>query len=137
MRELRRRGVVPPAPGGSEISQSTDQQNGMDGYVHLCFCNQNPMEYRARQDGRILEATFLEISREILRVNGAMLTAAMSNLRSVTPITLAEACGQLDFAAIYGRMDWTDPEQMERVKVARKYELLIPSVIPLHYIRNI
>lgn len=137
MQALQDRGVTVPAPGGDANSQLSDSRNGMDQYVHLCLFNQNPMEYRARQDGRIGNSRFLEIDRDILKLDGVRFTSAMANQSGVTPLTLEEAATQLDFAAAYERMDFGIQEQMQRVLAARKYELLIPNHVPIRYIRGL
>ena len=46
-------------------------------------------------------------------------------------MTLEEAVQALDFSVIYDRTDWRDPQIQERRKLAKKYELLVPSHIPL------
>lgn len=137
MRALQERCITVPAPGGDANSQFSDSRNGMDRYVHLCLFNQNPMEYRARQDGRIGSSRFLEIDRNVLRLEGVRFTSAMANQSGVTPLTLNEAAAQLDFAAAYERMDFSNQEQMQRVLAARKYELLIPNHVPIRYIRGL
>ena len=66
MRAMRQMGSLPTAPGGNAWSQDADIGSGMDGYVHLCFFDEHPMEWLAKQDGRIERSVFLEISPEIL-----------------------------------------------------------------------
>ena len=79
MQAIREWEIFVPAPGGDANSQLSDTRNGMDGYVHLCLFNQNPMEYRARQDGRIQSSCFIEIDRDVLRLDGVRFTSAMAN----------------------------------------------------------
>ena len=137
MQAMRDRGISVPAPGGDANSQLSDSRVGMDRYVHLCLFNQNPMEYRARQDGRIEDSRFIEIDRDVLRLDGVLFTSAMANQSGVVPLTLEQAAAKMDFSAAYERMDWSVPEQMQRVLAARKYELLVPDHVPLRYIRNL
>jgi len=61
----------------------------------------------------------------------------MANQSGVAPLTLEQAVAQMDFAAVYERMDWSVQEQMQRVLTARKYELLVPNHVPLRYIRGL
>ena len=137
LRALREQGIVVPAPGGSDTSQQSDVRSGMDRYVHLCLFDQNPMEYRAREDGRIEDSRFLIIDVDVLRIDGVRFTATMANTRGTQLLTPAEAAEALDLDAIYGRLDWSDRTQMQRVLRARKYELLVPHSIPARYIRNL
>ena len=136
MRAMRDAGIPVPAPGGDANSQLSDSRNGMDRYVHLCLFNQNPMEYRARQDGRIEDSRFIEIDRDVLRIEGVRFTAAMANQAGVFPLSIEQAFAEMDFSAVYGNVDWKIPEQMQRVLAARKFELLIPDCVPLHYIKR-
>lgn len=137
MRLMRDKAIEVTAPGGDANSQLSDARNGMDRFVHLCLFNQNPMEYRARQNGRIQNSRFLEIERDVLRIEGVRFTSAMANRNGVAPLTLAEAATEMDFAAAYWHMDFSNPEEMQRVLAARKYELLVPNLVPLSYIRNL
>src|SRR6202050_5944028 len=56
-----------PAPGGNEWSHAADGRIGLDRYVHLCFRNTHPMEYVARQDGRIADSVYLRIHPDVLK----------------------------------------------------------------------
>ena len=137
MQAIREWEIFVPAPGGDANSQLSDTRNGMDGYVHLCLFNQNPMEYRARQDGRIQSSCFIEIDRDVLRLDGVRFTSAMANQNGISPLTIEQATSEMDFSAVYEHMEWRIPDQMQRVLTARKYELLVPSYVPLRYIRNL
>lgn len=135
---IRAMNIPVAAFGGDAGSQASDKRNGMDKYVHLCMFNQNPMEYRARQDGRIRTSKFLEIDREVLRDRpGVMFTPGMSNKTGVTTMTVSEAIEQLDFNAVCNRMNLDDGNQLRRVLEARKYEVLIPHSIEERFIRNL
>lgn len=136
MRELKRLRTLPVAPGGSEISQMSDARNGMDEYVHLCLLNRNPMEWVAKNEGRIKESAFLEISSSILRTEGLLLTSGFSNKSGIVPVSLEEALDGFDFDILYGKIDWNDPGQKMRHKIAWKYEMLVPRFIPLSSINN-
>jgi hypothetical protein len=137
MSTLRERGIKPAAPGGDANSQRSDSDSGLDRYVHLCLCNQNPMEFRARQDGRIQQSRFLEIDREIVRLPGVRFTAGMANRTGTSLLTLEEAFARLDFAAAYDHLDWSSETEMRRVLLARKFELLVPDGVPSRLIRNL
>ncbi len=58
---LREMGIEIPAPGGNDWSHDADAMKGLDQYVHLCFRPNHPMEYVARQDGRITDPVYLQI----------------------------------------------------------------------------
>src|SRR5258708_23565507 len=126
-----------PAPGGNDWSHDADQSKGLDRYVHLCFRPNHPMEYVARQDGRIGDSVYLQIHPDILRVEGVMFTADVSNKSCVEIIPLTDALEIIDFKVLYTRTDWTDPEVQQRLRQAEKYELWVPNHVPMHYIRNL
>jgi hypothetical protein len=129
--ELRRRGIEPAATGGNDWSHEADARVGMDEYVHLCLFNEHPMEFRARQDGRIRSSKFLQIQPAVLHCDGIRFTQDVSNKAGVRLLTLEEAAQTLDFSVVYDRTDWRDPKIQERRQLAKKYELLVPSHIPL------
>jgi len=52
-------------------------------------------------------------------------------------IAIADAEALIDFEILYTRTDWKNPAIKARLDQAEKYELLVPQVIPLTYIRNI
>jgi hypothetical protein len=135
--ELVEKGVNIPAPGGNEWSRDADELKGMGRYVHLCFRSNHPMEYLARQDGRIGDSIFLEIHPSVMQFRGVVFTPDVSNKAGVEAIPMAQAAELIDFEVLYTRTDWSDPAVQQRLKQAEKYEVLVPCCIPLRLIRNI
>jgi ssDNA thymidine ADP-ribosyltransferase, DarT len=134
---LRRDGAIVPSPGGNEWSHDADRRGGLDQYVHLCFRKQHPMEYRAKQEGRIADSIFLEISADILTIPGVLFTPDVSNKSGVSRHTLEQARKMIDFEVLYTRTDWRDPAIRERLQNAAKCEILVPGGVPLTMIRNL
>lgn len=137
MTKLKERKIEVPAPGGNEWSRDADGMKGMDSYVHLCFRATHPMEYLARQDGRIEDSIFLHIHADVLLWDGVRFTADVANKRGVEIHTIEQARKIIDFEVLYTRTDWRDPEIQTRLKQAEKYEILVPKKIPLDMIRNL
>jgi hypothetical protein len=135
--KLRKKNIEVPAPGGNDWSQDADCMKGMDKYVHLCFRNNHPMEYLARQAGRIADTIFLQIHPEVLLWDGVKFTNDVSNKSGVEAHTIEEATEMIDFEVLYTRTDWRDPEVLARLQQAEKYEILVPKKIPLELIRNL
>ncbi len=135
--QLARRAIKPEAPGGNNWSMEADQLAGMHRYVHLCFWDEHPMEWRAREDKRIDKTKFLRINPEVLRIEGVMVTSDVSNKSGVAPMPLDTGFAPLDLQVIYTQMDWTDDSVKERMQTSRKYELLIPDEVPLAMIENL
>ncbi len=134
MATIRGENIQVPRPGGNQWSWDADTACGMDEYVHLCFFKSHPMEWRAREEGRITKSAFLEINPEILRVNGVLVTDMVSNKSGCKPMSPEEAFDKLDLEVIYKRLDWTTAEVKERLNTAKKYEILIPNAVPLNMI---
>lgn len=134
---LRAKGIEILAPGGNEWSHDADEMKGLDQYVHLCFRPNHPMEYVARQDGRISDSVYLQIHPDILQIKGVMFTADVSNKSGVEIVSLEDALKVIDFEVLYTRTDWSNSEIQKRLKQAEKYELLVPDHVPMKYIRNL
>lgn len=135
MREMRLRGIV-PITGGNQWSLDADARCGMDAYAHLCFLRQHPMEWSARQDGRIERSRFLRIDPKVLTLPDVMITDQVANKSGVVPIPANDIIPNLDFKVMYTRTDWKDPEIKERRKKAKLYEVLIPKCVPAEFIRD-
>ncbi|WP_161978341.1 DarT ssDNA thymidine ADP-ribosyltransferase family protein [Sphingomonas oligophenolica] len=125
------------APGGNDWSLDADRRSGMDAFVHLCFFDDHPMEWIARQQGRIADSLFLKISPQVLRIPDTLIVDTVSNRADAVPRPAEEMIRNLDLKVIYTRTDWKDPAVQERLKAAKKCEILVPSHIPINLITNI
>lgn len=137
MTKLRKKNIKVVAPGGNEWSQDADGMKGMDAYVHLCFRNNHPMEYLARQEGRIGDTIFLQIHPDVLAFDGVLFTDDVANKSGVKTYTIDEARKIIDFEVLYTRTDWSDPKIQKRLQQAEKCEILVPKKIKLEMIRNL
>lgn len=134
---LDQKQVKVPAPGGNQWSRDADAPKGMGNYVHLCFRNTHPMEYVARQDGRITDTIFLQIHPSVMQLEGVCFTNDVANKAGVEPVAIADAEALIDFEILYTKTDWREPAIKARLTQAEKYELLVPHIIPLAFIRNV
>lgn len=134
---LREMAIEIPAPGGNDWSHTEDERRGLDQYVHLCFRRNHPMEYRARQDGRIANSVFLEIDIGVLNIDGVMYTHGVSNRSGVEPVPIDEAHELIDFEVLLPPIRWDDSAFMERLRQAEKCEVLVPNHVPIEFIRNL
>lgn len=135
MRNAKAMGVNIPAPGGNQISFNADKATNMDCFVHLCLTTNHPMAYVARQDGRIKDIVWLRIHPHIIKLPNVLITDAVSNKTGVKPM-LASDIHKLDLEVVYKRTNWGDPAVNARLKIAEKYEILVPNYVPLNYILN-
>jgi hypothetical protein len=133
MREVQRLGID-AAPGGNEISLTADKYCGMDAYVHLCFRKNHPMQYKGSKDGRSFR--WLKIDPAVIILDGVKLTDQVSNKTGVVPGDPMEMFRKLDWEVLWTRMVWQDPAVKARLDVAEKWEILVPNVVPLKYIRS-
>lgn len=134
---LRSHNIQIPAPGGNDWSHEADTARGLDRYVHLCFRRTHPMEYVARDEGRIGATVFLEIDRAVLTWPGVLFTPDVSNKAGVGTFSLEQAEAMIDFEVLYTQTNWSDPAIQQRLQMAEKCEILVPHHIPLNLIRNL
>lgn len=138
LRELEARGLEVPRPGGNEWSREADRRRGLDRYVHLCLRANHPMEYRARQDGRIRDTRWLRVSTEVLDWEGVRVAPDIANKAGVELLHVAETLDVVDWGKLRERLDFSDPEQQKIVQRLERVEILVPTRVPweLVQIRN-
>lgn len=134
--ELRKKGIEVPVPGGNPWSHEANGMKGMDQYVHLCFRSTHPMEFVAREEGRIGDSIFLQVHPEVLQWEGVRFTPDVANKSGVQVYEIDEALEMIDFEVLYTRTDWRNPAIRQRLQQAEKCEVLVPRLIPLELIRN-
>ena len=120
-------------PGGNEISLEADHRFGMDRFVHLCFNTNHPLEYLARQDGRIQRTAWLYVNPSVLTLPGVMFTPGVSNRAGIGPVPILDAIEMIDFEVLYARTDWSDAAIYSRRQAAERCEILVPNTIPFNF----
>jgi hypothetical protein len=126
-------GIKIPAPGGNQWSRDAADRLGLDRYVSLCLTPSHPMEYGARKGGQIQEVRYLPIRPEIIKAKGVMMTGGISNKAGLVPESPGEVLEKLDIDAIY-QPKWSETGFVGRLKVAEKFEILVPDHVPSDYI---
>lgn len=137
MRELRRRRIAVPRPGGNWSSKHTDELRNHDDYVRLSWLPNHPMEYLAREEGRIGPTKFLEILTDVLDNPEIRYTLVVATTVGAELMTLDEFASEFDFEVAFTRMDWRDPVVNQRLKAAQKAEILVPKHVPIDLIRGL
>jgi hypothetical protein len=135
--KLKEMGVEIPAPGGNQWSHDADELKCVHRYVHLSFKSNHPMEYRAREEGRIKDSIFLEVHPDVLAWPGVMFTPDVSNKSGVTMHSIEDAKKLIDFEVLFTRTDWKNSVIQQRLQQAEKSEILVPDHIPIDMLRNI
>jgi ssDNA thymidine ADP-ribosyltransferase, DarT len=120
--------------GGDANSLDSDYKNGTDKFVCLCFTDSHPMSYVAAQRERKLNPSYLRIDPEVIKLPGVMITTAASNQTGVKRMEASVGLDELDLPVIYTWTNWRDSKVMERLKLARKYEILVPTSLATNYI---
>ncbi len=129
--ELERRGIAIPKPGGNQWSHDADKYKGVHKYVHMSFLDVHPMQFAAREDGRISDPLWIKIDSSILLDENARFSCDVSNKAGIDVLTADEAIEHIDFEVLFTRTDWKDPAIQKRLKAARKSEILIPTLVPI------
>jgi len=135
--DLEDAGLEIPAPGSDEGSRLVDRRRNLHRYVHLCFKSNHPMEFVARQEGRIGDSIFLQVHASVIHWDGVLFCPGMANTNGITFHGIDAARGMIDYEVLYSRTNWSDPLVQQRLQAAEKYEILVPRAIPLDLIRNL
>lgn len=133
--EIHRKGMQDVITGGNTWSFDQDKTRGVSDDVHLCFFSDHPMEFLARTDGRIEDSCFIKVLPEVLNTNGVRFCAGVANAADSNIFRIDEFKAQMDMEILFERTDWTLPQVQERLKLAKKYEILIPKLIPTKLLR--
>lgn len=137
LRELDRRGIAIPAPGGDALSHQIDRRKGLDQYVRLCFKKQHPMEFRAREEGRIRETAWMKVSSDIILNPEVRFSIGVAYMDGVEMIDHQRFAREMDFEVLYCWTDWNDPAIQARLQQAEKSEALVPHFVPMRNIMEI
>jgi len=122
--------------GGNEWSHTQDVRKGLTDYVHLCFFDKHPMEYIAKREERLNDTYFIKVLPEILKRDGVKFCAGVSNSRDSVLFGFEDFEDHVDMKALFRRMEWKDPEELARVRLTEKYEILIPKRVPKTFLRK-
>jgi len=139
LKVLNDNGIEIPVPGGNDWSHEEDERRGLDAYVHLCFLDNHPMLFRARQEGRIQDPIWLKIDASVLLAPNVRFTSEVSNKSGVRLLNHSEAVSDIDFEILLPPfVDWRGkPEIHDRRNAAEKSEILIPDIVPIDEILEV
>ena len=120
--------------GGNDWSISSDNNLGLNEYVHLCLFKNHPMKYRLEKDSPERNFHWLAINLSVLDFENVKYTDDVSNKSGVRLLSENEAIRCYDFGA-FSRLDFRIDENQQRRSKVEKYEILVPCVIPFYMIR--
>jgi hypothetical protein len=130
LKELERKHITIPNPGGNSWSHDADKSKGLDKYVHLTFFADHPMFYKAKMEGRIKNPVCLKVDSSVLLNDGVHFSSDVSNKAGVEILDSRKAAAALDFEVLFTYMNWSDPVINARRQAALKSEILIPEIVP-------
>lgn len=81
-KESEDRGIKIARPGGNSLSRSLDSRYGLERYVRLCFCEDHPMLYVARNEGRIKDEVILKVNPLVACLTGTKFSNMNATSRS-------------------------------------------------------
>jgi len=134
MQRLKELGIDSLFPGGNEWSLSADENSGMDRYVHLCFRQNHPMEFRARERGQIERTLWVYAdAQSIFKMRGVRFSPGVSNKAGMETIPLKEAANMIDYDVLYSGWSLRNRDVQIRMSTAERCEILVPDFLPIKY----
>ncbi|MCA0237740.1 MAG: DarT ssDNA thymidine ADP-ribosyltransferase family protein [Bacteroidetes bacterium] len=131
---LRIAGIEVPYEGGGILSKDLDRRYGLEDFVRVCFTENHPMMYVARNEGRIPNPVILKINTEVCEFQNTKF-ANMNATRN------GHNCGnsladlqRIKFEVVRQR---THFHLSEQDKPYYQAEVLVKTWIPIEYITNI
>lgn len=135
---MRGKGIwPPPRPSGNQWSWDEDDRLGISDYVSLAMTRNHPMSYAAKKDGRIADPIYIGIAPDILLKEGVLFAADIANKAGVARVPLRDAVENIDVEVLYAWTDWRKSEIKERLRAAKRYEILVPQGIGLEMIKKV
>lgn len=130
----KKKNIIVPAPGGSELSRNLDKYHHLENYVRLSFVNKHPMMFAAINDGRIEDPVILEISLNIfleLKFRFSNSNAAGNDVQLGSSTNFLKNNIRFElFTQKYFDLDTYEQQQYQA-------EVLIEGFIPIKFITNI
>ncbi len=134
--EITKKSIPEVVYGGNQWSFDQDNRRGVSDYVHLCFFNDHPMEFKAKSEGRIEDSFFIKVLPDVLRADGVKFCAGVANAADSNLFGIEEFEQHMDSDLLFTRTDWRLPEIQDRLKRAKKYEILIPKFVSKDLLRK-
>src|SRR6185312_5730169 len=111
-----------------EVSRKLDSNAGLQNYVRLSFCPQNPMMYVSKNEGRIADPVLLRIKLEAVSRPGVLFSDRNATRHDAI---LSESPASVRFDVVKKTNAFTVPELLRPFYQA---EVLVPSPLPPHLI---
>ena len=134
---MQSEGWWPQKTGGNQLSHEQDTKRGIYSCVSLCFTSDHPMEYVARNDGRLPNSRYLKISPFVLKLLEVRIALGVANAADTEILPIEDAIERLDIDVMYRWTDWSSPEINRRLTAAKRYEILVLDTVPRKLIKGV
>lgn len=121
-------------PGGDLLSRQLDSRDGLQNYVRVSFTTQHPMMYIAMKEGRIFNPVILEIDPEVIFWRDTYYSDMNATKNGANKGGTIDDFKKIHFQTVTTYRHFDLPEDEQPFFQA---EILVKSVIPLEYIKNI
>ena len=78
------------------------------------------MEFRAREEGRIIDSIFLQVHPSVLSWPNVLFAPGVANKVGVPRRPIDEAANLIDFEVLYAYTNWRDSGIQERLQQAER-----------------
>ncbi len=122
-------------PGGNGASRVFDKAKNLENYVRLSFCENHPMAYVVKKEGRISDPVILKCDTEVVLHNNTLFSTCNANKAEAMIGDSLELFKDLHFDIF--RKKYFDVINDGNLKTFYQAEVLVAEHLPLKYILNI
>lgn len=122
-------------PGGNGTSRKLDKDKNLENYVRLSFCENHPMAYVLKRDGRISDIVVLKCDTEVILHKNTLFSNCNANKSEAVISDSLELFKDLRFD-IFGKK-YFDVNKDNKLKSFYQAEVLVAKHLPMKYILNI
>lgn len=119
-------------PGGDHSSRDLDRYKGYQDYVRLSFCQDHPMKYVAKKEGRISEPIVIEISIDVCCLSDTLFSDRNATANDARIGGSIDALRQVDTNIVHLKYINLLDEQKPKYQA----EVLVKRTIPLEFFIN-
>ncbi|MCZ2222617.1 MAG: DUF4433 domain-containing protein [Chitinophagales bacterium] len=122
-------------PGGNLVSREFDKRKNLENFVRLSFCENHPMLFVAKNDGRISNPIILKCDTEIILYKNTLFSNCNANKTEAIINESFELFRNLRFDIF--KKKYFDINKDNTLKSYYQAEVLVAEHLPIKYILNI
>jgi hypothetical protein len=131
---LRKTGIEVPYEGGGVLSKDLDKRYGLQDFVRVCFTENHPMMYVARNEGRIPNPVILKINTGVCEFQNTKFANMNATRNGHSCGNSIEDLQRIKFDVV---REGTHFDLSEQDRPYYQAEVLVKTWIPIEYITNI